>query len=892
MTILNLEYLLHPESVVLIGASNRTGSLGNVVMQNLINSGFAGPVIPVNPGYSKISGIRAYPDVDSLPDVPDLAVICTPAETVPGLITQLGARGTRAAVVLSAGFREEIDGVTLEQRLQDAAKPYGIRILGPNCVGLQTPGIGLNASFAHVDVEPGSLAMVSQSGALCTTLLDWARSHGIGFSHFISLGDSADVDFGDLLDYLRTNTDTDGILLYIESIKDARKFMSAARAIAPNKPVILIKAGRYAEGAKAAATHTGALAGRDDVFDAAIRRTGMLRVETIDDLFNAAETLARAKPVHGDRLAILTNGGGPGVLATDTLIAHGGHLAEISAETFEALDGLLPTTWSRGNPVDIIGDSDAERYVRALEILLKDEGFDALLIMLVPVAVINNQEVASRIIQVLKKCRRPVFTCWMGEDSVSAGRNIFRQAKVPTYNTPNDAVKAFMHMVEYGRNQRALMETPVMTSWKGQPSVEVVSQIIDQALDEGREILSEVEAKEILAAYQIPVVETCAVKDDEQAVIAAQALGFPVAVKILSGDISHKSDVGGVALNIESEADLRQSLQQMRARVEELVPEARIDGFTVQPMVRMLKAVELIAGAVVDPVFGPAILFGQGGTAVELWRDKAIALPPLNSVLAKDLISRTRISALLRGYRDQPAANLPAIEATLIALSQLIIDHPQITELDINPLLANEEGVLALDARVRIARTKQSGIERLAIRPYQRELEERLQLKNGQKILLRPIRPEDEPEHLALFNHLDQQDIYFRFFRAIAHVKHEQMAQLTQIDYEREMAFIATTDSQDGQHETLAVARAIVGSEGSEAEFAIIVRSDLHGYGLGTLLMDKLIRYCRSRGLKRIVGYVLSNNQKMQRLAKRFGFKSTYTEEDGVKVILSLETET
>jgi len=875
MSILNFDHLLRPESLALIGASNREGSLGSVVMRNLLEGEFNGPILPVNPKYKTVHGVLAYPDIASLPVVPALAVICTPAATVPGIIRQLGERGTRAAIVLSTGFREMLDGKSLGQHLLDAAKPFGLRILGPNCIGLLAPAIGLNASFAHTGSLKGNLALVSQSGALCTALLDWAKSRDIGFSWFISLGDGSDVDFGDLLDYLGSDASTHGILLYVESITNARKFMSAARATSRNKPVIIIKSGRVSEGARAAATHTGAIAGNDDVFDAAIRRAGMLRVYTIDNLFAAVETLARARPIRDDRLLILTNGGGPGVLATDNLVTNGGRLAQLSPGTIAELDKILPPTWSRNNPVDIIGDADANRYTQALKVLLKDPDFDAILIMLVPSAVVDNIKVARAVAAEAKNTVKPILTCWMGENIVADSRQIFAAAGIPTYDTPEDAITAFMQVVEYGRNQQSLMEIPPSVPQDFKPDHAAAHAIIKKALKNGSTVLTEPEAKNILSAYEIPSVKTCIAGTIDEAVNLAEQLGYPVALKILSPDISHKSDVGGVLLNIASAQVLRAAAEGLLVRVKNHRPDCRITGFTVQPMARKPRdGHELIIGATTDTVFGPVMLFGQGGTTVEIVKDIAIALPPLNMKLALDLISRTRIYRVLSGYRDIPAAAIEGIQLTLVKLSQLIIDHPEIIELDINPLLADKKGVLALDARIRIAATQQRGPDRLAIRPYPQELEELITIDAGRKILIRPIKPEDEPAHRIMLEQTAPRDIYFRFMRAVSYFPHMQLARFTQIDYDREMAFIAATTG-DGASETLAVIRAVSDANNTEAEFAIIVRTDMQGHGIGSRLMDKTIRYCRDRGTTRLVGQTLPENQEMIRLSKKFNFETS-----------------
>ncbi len=879
MSVRHLDSLFQPNSVAVIGASNQPLSVGGMVLRNLLRGGFSGPIMPVNPKYEAIAGVLSYPDVAHLPVVPDVAVIATPPLTVPGLIDELGRRGTRAAIVITAGLSlyRLADGRTIQEAMLAAARPHLLRILGPNTVGLLVPGLGLNATFAHADLAPGSLAFVSQSGGFCTATLDWARAKGIGFSHFVSLGDSADVDFGDVLDYLGSAPETSAILLYMESIgaDEARKFMSAARAAARNKPVIAIKAGRVAEGARAAASHTGALAGSDQVYAAALRRAGILRVYTLDELFDAAETLARARPLKGDRLAILTNGGGPGVIATDALIMGGGQLAELSLETMRRLDALLPPTWSRGNPVDMIGDADGERYVQTLRILLDDPGVDAILVMNAPSALAPSEAAARAIVETVQQADRPILTSWLGGEAAGRARRIFAQANIPTYDTPEAAVRAFLHIVRYQRNQEILTQTPPSAPTDFSPSPGAARAIVEQALAEGRELLTEPEAKSVLAAYGIPVVETRVAQTPLEAAQVSEQIGFPVALKILSPDITHKSDVGGVVLGLDASDDVWSAAVTMEARISRRFPTAQLQGFTVQRMVQRPHAHELIIGLTTDPIFGPVILFGRGGTAVEVVADSAMALPPLNMSLARHLIQRTQVYKLLRGYRDRPPADLDALCLALIQVSQLVIDRPEILELDVNPLLADAHGVIALDARIRVGVPRVSGPKRLAIRPYPRELEEVLTLKDGWRVLARPIRPEDGPAHRAFVARLTPEDLRFRFLGVIREVPPSEMARLTQIDYDREMAFIATAPNEQGVDETLAVVRTVSDPDNVRADFAVMVRSDLKGRGLGTALMKKMIAYCRDRGIREMVGQVLADNQAMLRLARQLGFSVT-----------------
>ncbi|HSW05004.1 acetate--CoA ligase family protein, partial [Aquabacterium sp.] len=802
MSIRHLERLLAPESIVLIGASDRVGSVGATVWRNLRAGRFAGPIHAVNLRPAKLDGVEVYMRPADLPQVPDLAVLCTPPATVPGLIEELGRLGTRAAIVMTAGLTAE-----QKQAILDAARPHLLRVLGPNCLGLLSPHVGLNASFAHADALPGEVAFVSQSGALVTAVLDWARSRRIGFSHMVSLGERADVDFGDLLDYLASDARTRSILLYIESIEAPRKFMSAARAAARNKPVIVVKAGRAGNGLKAAASHTGALAGSDIVFDAAIRRAGMLRVETLQDLFMATETLARFGASRDEALTLMTNGGGAGVMAADAAALAGIPLRELSEEVRANLDAVLPPTWSRGNPVDIIGDAPVSRYTQTLQTLLADSSSGAVLFMHAPTAIVRSDDIARACAPIVKQAPGRVLACWLGDDAVADARRIFEDAGVPDYATPEEAVRAFGMLATYRRNQALLLEAPT-ASENGQADIAAARATIEGVLAAGREMLDELEAKAVLAAYGIPVVPTVAVDPAADAAVkAAREIGYPVAIKILSPDISHKSDVGGVRLHLQGEAELRKAVEDMLARVREMKPQARITGLTVQAMVTRPLAQELILGASIDPLFGPVLLFGQGGTAVEVLADRAIGLPPLNRVLARELISRTRVARLLAGYRDHPPAKLDAICDVLIALSQMLADLPQLAELDINPLLADHEGVIALDARLRVSRRQDAGAAHFAITPYPAELAQTVQW-NEEAILIRPIRPEDEPQHRSFIEALQPEDLRLRFFSVRRELPRSELARLAQIDYAREMAFIAVRSLPDGTSQTLGVVRA------------------------------------------------------------------------------------
>lgn len=892
MTIRNLDAVFQPASVAIIGASDRVGSLGRVITQNLL-ADFRGPIYLVNPKHSTLFGHEVFDDVSELPAAPDLAVIATPPKTVPGLIKKLVKQGTRGACVITAGLGQENGrhGKSLRQTMLDAAKPGLLRIVGPNCLGLQVPGIGLNASFAHLFPPSGSIAFIAQSGALLTAMLDWAQPKGIGFSHIVSIGEMADVDFGDMLDYLANARETRAILLYVESITDARKFMSAARAAARSKPVIVVKAGRFDAGARAASSHTGAMAGHDGVYDAAFRRAGMLRVFTLEELFDAVETLATARLPKGDRLAILTNGGGIGVLAVDALMAEGGELAMLSETTLARLDAVLPSTWSHGNPVDIVGDAGGQRYRDALDVLLDDDDCDAVLILNCPTAVTSSADAAQAVIDAFPEApTKPVFTAWVGAHTALAQRQRFREHGIPSYDSPEDAVHAFSQMVCYRHNQLQLAETPPSLPVLFEPDVALARAQIDAALGENRAWLSEAESKRLLEAYGIPTVRTEIAASTEE--VGALAGGFdgPVAIKILSPDITHKSDVGGVLLDVEPQL-AEAAAQGMLARVLEASPGAKIQGFTVQAMVQRQHARELIAGMVEDRQFGPVILFGHGGTAVEVLDDKALSLPPLNLKLARELIERTDVHRLLAGYRQVPAADIDAIALSLVRLSHLIVEFPEIKELDINPLLADSDGVQALDARVKIGAALTSGAGRLAIRPYPKELEENFDAGDGRTLQLRPIMPEDEPSLQAAFGRLSKEEVRNRFFIPMKLLDHVMAARFTQIDYDRHMALVLAEPGIPGKTEIFAVVRLTEDPDRTRAEFAIVVDGRLAGRGIGTYLVRRVLDYARERGIAVVCGDVLADNERMLKLCRRLGFTLSREPEspDIVRVTMALQ---
>ena len=894
MSVRNLDFVYKPTSIALIGASREPGSLGSVLANNLLRSGFDGPVLPVHPTNESVQGVLAYPNVDSLPLVPDLAVIATPAQTVPELVAELGERGTRAAVVVSAGLEaQDASGTSLRQSMLQAAKPNLMRIVGPNTVGVLSPKRGLNASFAHLSPEPGHIAFVTQSGAVVTAVIDWAKPRGIGFSHLVSLGDMADVDFGDMLDYLASDRETHAILLYMEGIRQARKFISAARAAARMKPVIVVKGGRHPEGAKAAASHTGALAGADEVYDAAFRRAGMLRVENLEALFMATETLSDVRPQRGERLAIVTNGGGMGVLATDELLASGGRLAALPDGTIAALDAVLPETWSRSNPVDIIGDATPERLAAAVRVLLKHpQEFDALLVLNCPTAVAAPEDCARALVETLKMTptRVPLFTGWVGDSTAQAGRDVLNAAGLATYETPGLAVGAFMQTVQYKRNQALLMETPPSLPDAFEPETTAVRDLLNARIaSTGSGWLSDANTMLVLDAYGIPVVPTSVATSPEEAGALAAELGTPVAIKILSPDITHKSNVGGVVLDVSGRESAIDAAHRLLDHVANVAPDARLEGVTVQPMIRRPGAHELIVGMHTDAQFGPVILFGQGGTAVEVVADRALGLPPLNLRLTKEMMGRTRIFRLLQGYRDRPIADLDAIAMTLLRVSQLTVDCPQIETLDVNPLLADEKGVIALDARIYVRPCIQDDpTGHLAICPYPKALESTVELPDGQKLMLRPIVPEDEPALQAGFARLTPEEIRMRFLVPMSTLTHILAARFTQLDYDRDMALVLTVPGVPGRSEIYAVARLSADPDNEQAEFAVIVRHDMTGQGLGRMLMQRIIDYAQARGIREVWGVALRENRAMRSLSRSLGFRESRYPDDPTLVHLSL----
>ena len=874
MTIRNLEGAARPQSVAVIGASPRPGSVGGIVLSNIVDAGFEGSVWPVNPKHRDIGGMTCFRHVADLPEAPDLAIIVTPPRTVPGLITELAEKGTRVAVVITAGVTEE-NG--LRQKMLDAARPHTFRIIGPNTVGLLVPPIKLNASFAHMAPASGGLALLSQSGAIATSLIDWAADEGLGFSHIVSLGDQADVDVGDYLDMLAGDAATKTILLYLESIPDPRKFISAARAAARLKPVIAIKSGRHEAAAKAAATHTGALSGADRVVEAALRRAGVLRVKGLGELFDAAETLARFRPLERSRVGIVTNGGGAGVLAVDTLMDQGGELAALSEATLALLNETLPATWSKANPVDIIGDAPPERYEAAVRAVASDPGVDCVMILNCPTALASPVAAAEGIARLAEKGMiegKPVLTCWLGEETARAGRAILQEAGLASFTTPGKAAVAVSYLSDWSREQRTLMRVPSSLSEDVTADRGTVTGILRKAAEEDRGMLTEQEAKAVLSAYGIGVPEDMlAPSPAEVEAMAADLLkrSERIVLKLVSRQISHKSDVGGVVLNLETPQAAREAAEKIAARIKHDRPDAEIDGYALQPMIVRPHAQELIVGMSRDPIFGPVILFGAGGVAVEVVDDTAIGLPPLDDILAGDLIDSTRVGRLLAGFRDRKPADRQAIVHALSAVSQLIVDHPAIASLDINPLIADADGALALDARIEFEpeRIGESGPNReMAIRPWPSAWVKE-ELLGDRVWRLQPIKPTDVELFPAFLAKVSQEDIRLRFLAPRKHFPHQMLVRLTQLDYDREMAFVAL-DMANG--DLGGIARISCDPDHETAEFGLLVRTDLQGHGIGRALMERLLDYARTDGIGRIEGYVLDENTKMLDMCRRLGF--------------------
>ena len=869
-----LHPLLAPNGMALVGATEREGALGHIVWRNLVEARPQGPLYPVNPKHAAVFGRKAYARLAELPAPVDLAVVVTPARTVPQIIREAGAAGIRGAVVLTSGFAETgAAGRKLQDELLAAAREAGVRVLGPNCIGVMRTDAGLNATFARGNALAGPLALVSQSGAICGAILDWATRAGIGFTSVVSLGGAADVDFGEVLDFLVGDVATEAILLYVEGVHDARRFVSAVRAASRVKPVIALKVGRYLSGSRAASSHTGALVGSDAVFEAALRRAGAVRVRTYTQLFAAARALASGARPAGERLAIVTNGGGPGVVAADSAAENGVPLAELSGETVKGLDEKLPPQWSRANPIDIIGDAPPERFAAAVAAALADPGVDAVLAMYSPVAVTEPEAAARAVAQVYVDRKKPLLAAWLGDINPNESRRYLDDAGIANYYTPENAVEAFSFLGAYRRNRAQLMEVPAAVGEREAraPDLQAAVAIRDAALAEGRTLLTELESRMLLTAFRVPVPRSEIVRQREEAVSLARDIGFPVALKIHSRDITHKSDVGGVRLNLQNGAMVASAFDDMMRHVRELRPQARIDGAVVQPMLRFAHAREVLVGVATDPVFGPVISFGAGGVAVEAVRDTAVALPPLNARLARELMSHTRVHRLLGAYRDVPAADLGALAELLAAVSRMVSVLPWVRELDLNPVLAHPGGAVVADARVVVDPAQPAHAAprypHMAIHPYPAELEEEVALADGTRLGIRPIRPEDVERERRFFDSLSERSRYQRFMQHLPQLPPGMLARFTQLDYDRELALVAAKDDT-----FVAVGRYAPQADGRTAEFALVVGDAWQGKGIGRRLLERLCTAARAAGYEALYGYILEANHEMLDLARRLGF--------------------
>jgi len=886
-----LEPILNPRGVAVFGASDRPGALGTTVLANLIEAGYEGAIIPVNPSHDSVQGLACRAELVHPAEPVDLAVIATPAATVPDILRQCGATGVQGAVILSAGFGDNApNGPRLRQEIVEIAEDHRIRLVGPNCLGLMRPSIGLNATFSHNQALPGHLALISQSGAMVTAVLDWATERGIGFSAIASTGDAADIDFGEVLDYLAMDRKTSGILLYIEGIRDARRFLTGLRAAARLKPVIVLKSARHDTGAKAAATHTGAMIAGDDVFDAALTRAGVVRVERISQWFSAAQTLASRLTLHGDHLLLLTNGGGPGVMAADRATDLDIPMAEPSPETLAALDHVLPSHWSRANPVDILGDATPSRYAEALKVCLADDHVHMLVVMLTPQAMTDPTGCAREVIEQVHAQRshhKPVVACWMGESLVAEARALFDEAGIPNFASPEAAVEALSYLLTHRRNQKLLLQTPAPLTDDSPPDIEGARMILDAARRAERRVLTSREAKAVLQAFRIPAEQAILARDADEAMVAAEGLGFPVALKVSAPTMTHKSDVGGVRLNLHDARAVREEAGEMLERLREAYPDVEIEGVTVERMAAVGHPRELLVGVSRDPVFGPVIAFGMGGTAVEVIRDRALALPPLNTVLIRRLIDQTRAAILLGPFRNAPGVERHAVEQVLLRISEMVCELPEVGAIDINPLLAGEDGVSAVDARIELSDQppKLDAYAHMAIYPYPMHFQREETLADGTSITLRPIRPEDAEIEQAFVRGLSRESRYMRFMRVLNELTPEMLVRFTQIDYDREMAFIALHET-DGTEEQIGVARYNMEPDGETAEFALVVGDDWQARGLGTALLRILVEYARLRGVRELFGDVLERNAGMRGLGARLGFEEQLleSEEDVVRI--------
>jgi acetyltransferase len=878
-----LNSILAPKVVAVIGATETANSVGRTVFQNLGRGGFEGVVYPVNPKRSSVLCVKAYPNIASVPEKVDLAVICTPAKSVPAIIRECAKAGVPGAIIISAGFKEiGAVGIGYEQEILAEARKNGMRIVGPNCLGVMIPRLGLNATFATTIAKPGTVGFLSQSGALCTAVLDWSLKENVGFSMFASLGSMLDVNWGDLIYYLGDDPNTKSIVIYMETIGDARAFLSAAREVALTKPIIVIKSGRTEQAAKAAASHTGSLTGSDEVLEAAFRRAGVLRVNTIAELFHMAEVLGKQPRPRGPHLTIITNAGGPGVLATDMLVGSGGELTELSPETFKAYNDMLPPHWSRNNPVDILGDAAPETYAKAIDIAAKDPNSDGVLVILTPQAMTDPTATAEQIKPFAKLEGKPILASWMGGVEIGAGEDILNKAGIPTYDYPDTAARAFQYMWRYSQNLKALYETPALLdeNHSNRTAFANAEALIENVRKSGRTILTEFESKQLLAAYGIPTVETHIAKSEDEAVAIAKEIGFPVVLKLYSETITHKTDVGGVQLNIRNEDGVRKSWKAITDAVTAKVGKEHFNGVTVQPMIKLSDDYEIILGSSIDPQFGPVLLFGTGGQLVEVFKDRALALPPLNATLARRMIERTKIYTALKGVRGRKPIDLAALDELLVRFSQLVVEQKWISEIDINPLIASPEGLLALDARVVLHKPEisETQLPKPAIRPYPLQYVSPWKLRDGTPVTIRPIRPEDEPAMVKFHEGLSEESVYQRYFSSLKltqRIAHERLTRICFNDYDREIALVVERKNEKGENQILGVGRLSKLRGMNEGEFALIVSDRYQRQGLGMELLKCLVEIARVEKLERLTAIILADNKAMQHVSKKAGCKLT-----------------
>lgn len=882
-----LSKILKPKTIAIIGASNRKGSVGNGVMKNMLNAGYSGVIYPVNIKEKAIQGVFAYSSIANVPADIDLAVICTPAVTVPGIVEECGQAGVGGLVIISAGFAEGgEEGQVLYDDILAKARHYKMRVVGPNCLGIINPRLGVNASFAPKNALPGKLALISQSGALLSSILDWSVDQRVGFSYFVSLGSMMDVDFASLIDYFGTDAHTSCILIYMESMKDARRFMSAARAISRYKPVIVLKSGRSEAGSQATFSHTGTLAGNDAVFDAAFQRSGIIRVDTVAQLFNMAQAVAMQPRPVGNRLAIITNAGGPGVLATDYLIRNGGTLAQLTDSTLQKIGEKLPKHWSNNNPIDVLGDAGAEEYEHAITTCAKAPEVDGILVILTPQSMTDPAAIAKAVVNAAVKTQKPVLASWMGETDVNEGREILEAGSVANYRYPESAVDVFLRMYSYAKDLELLYETPPATPEGFEPNQQAAQTIINNAYSENRSTLMESEAKALLSHYYIDVSRNKVCTNTNEAIAFAQEIGYPVVLKIASSDIAHKTEAGGVKLNIRTDSELKNTFQQIIENAKQFNPKAQIEGVLVERMVK--KGYELLIGAKTDPVFGPVVVFGRGGIAVEVYKDTKMGLPPLNMALAARMVEHTQIYQLLKGFRGMPGIKLDELYYLLIKFAYLVMDFPEIREIDINPFVVDEKGGIALDARVMLASADAEKKRNLVISPYPEKWVKTVKLKKGEEAVFRPIKPEDEPAMFRFLEGVSSESMYMRFFGFVPRFTHNLMTRFVNIDYDREMAIVAEVE-QKGLKKIIGVVRIIEDAWRETAEYSILISDHWHGQGLGNSLTDYILEIAHKREIKKVVATVLSSNKAMIHIFQRRGFEFDRVDLDSFEVELELD---